>query len=189
MNTVDFNKPAKGIYKTNKAKDFHSAEHLLCLVISELMEAVEADREGRTFNDMGCTSDFEHFYRDESKLGFKEAFELNIKDTVSDKLANAVMRILDTAGVLGLQLKEIDKDNNFDYYATKDDFIKHSFTENVFHIIDRYFRSSEIISNRMSRMIFHINILCEVMDIDLLRHVDLKLRYNSLSPHKHSKWY
>ena len=66
-----------------------SNEHCLCLVISELMGAVEADRKGRhalriQFVDyMGAMkrSDDEFFY----------AFTHTIKDSVEDKLSDALL--------------------------------------------------------------------------------------------------
>ena len=189
----DLNKLAQQIYEANKAKGFHevkhSSEHMLCLVISELMEAVEADRKNRkadlkTFEEfMGGVKD-KHY-----DIMYAKCFKEFIKDAVEDELADAVIRLLDTAGALEMRLEKIDKDNNFDYLATKDGFKKHSFTENVFHIVDRYFRSSENVNYRLSRMIFHIEILCEVLNIDLWKHVELKLKYNSLRPYKHGKKY
>lgn len=189
----NLNKLSKEIYEANKAKGFHevkhSIEHLFCLVISELMEAVEADRNNLKADVLEFEMCMCGVLEEDYERWFKKQFEWCIKDSVADEMADAVIRLLDTAGALGMQLKEIAKDNNFDYYATKDGFIKHSFTENIFHIIDRYFRSSEIINDRMSRMIFYIDILCEVLTIDLWKHVELKLKYNSLRPYKHGKRY
>lgn len=99
-------------YKTACKHGWHeedlSNEHLLCLVISELMEAVEADRKRmhafRTpFEDFICrfTRDPEHAY--------KVAFDEYIKDSVEDELSDAVIRLLDLAGLKGIDLE------NFNY--------------------------------------------------------------------------
>ena len=180
----DLNKLSKEIYRANKAKGFHeeshSPEHLFCLVISELMEAVEADRKGRTFNQIGCTNDFEHFYRDESKLGFEKAFELNIKDTVSDELADAVIRLLDTAGALDVTIS-----------TPSDGFVfqpcHNLFTENIYDIISNLF--GYIAPFAISVSICAIEGICSKLNIDLWQHVELKLRYNGLRPYKHGKKY
>lgn len=51
MNNINLNTLRDRAYKTACEHGFHdkelSNEHWLCLVISELMEAVEADRKGR----------------------------------------------------------------------------------------------------------------------------------------------
>ena len=72
----------------------YSPQHFLCLVISELMEAVEADRKGRH-------TDFEKYKQLNEVFTFVGAFEHGIKDTVEDELADAAIRILDLEGVLG----------------------------------------------------------------------------------------
>lgn len=52
MNNINLNELRNIAYKTACEHGFHdkrlSEEHCLCLVISELMEAVEADRKGET---------------------------------------------------------------------------------------------------------------------------------------------
>ena len=84
---VHANAVEKGFWDEN-----NSPEHYLCLVISELMEAVEADRKNRYANlrefDTECCE----------RVYFTENFEQYVKDTVEDELADAVIRILDLAG-------------------------------------------------------------------------------------------
>ena len=84
----------------------YSNEHFLCLVISELMEAVEADR-------VGNYADIEAFEKNEMrKLDFRENFERYIKDTVQDELADACIRLLDLAGLRDLDLSGIREQTN-----------------------------------------------------------------------------
>ena len=56
MENVNLNELRNRAYKTACEHGFHdtelSNEHLICLVISELMEAVEADRRGKQLNVM-----------------------------------------------------------------------------------------------------------------------------------------
>lgn len=99
-------------YKNACEHGFHdqelSNEHCLCLVISELMEAVEADRKCKVFK--GVVAFEREFNRypalvEESRR-FKCAFEKCVKDTVPDELADAVIRLLDLYGLLGIDLDE-----------------------------------------------------------------------------------
>lgn len=196
----DLNKLSKEIYEANKDKGFHeerrSQEHLLCLVISELMEAVEADRKGNRasvelFNAFDTDWEYE---QEKHKNRWKRAphdafsFQSCIKDTVEDELADTVIRLLDTAGALGLALYSFSKDS-CDYGTTKNVFENCLFTESIFIIIKRLLNSPLSLNLVISSTIFDIENLCEVMDIDLWKHVELKLKYNSLRPYKHGKKY
>lgn len=69
-----------------------SDEHFLCLVISELMEAVEADRKG-------IHADIEAFNKYYNRIDFEENFERQIKGSVEEELADACIRLLDLAGL------------------------------------------------------------------------------------------
>ena len=181
----DLNKLSKEIYEANKAKGFHekkhSIEHMLCLVISELMEAVEADRKG-------WKADVEYVNKltqQTSKPLFDVLFKNEIKDTVEDELADAVIRLLDTAGALGVKLN-----NNSSFQEViKKAFEIQSFTESIYSIIRVLMTSPFDLSNKISNTISHLELLCEVLDIDLWQHVELKLKYNSLRPYKHGKQY
>lgn len=177
----DLNKLSKDIYEANKAKGFHeekhSEEHMMCLVVSELMEAVEADRKGRkanlkAFYDNGACERYLH------NENYKEAFEKYIKDTVADELADAVIRLLDTAGALGV-------DANL--FNTNLSVFGNSFTENIYDIFSGIVMNNANIS--IPYGIGRIEKLCSSLNIDLWQHVDLKLKYNSLRPYKHGKQY
>lgn len=68
----------------------------LCLIHSEISEALEADRKGR-WADLKA-------YTCEGKTN--ESFLRNIKDTVEDELADTMIRIADLSGALGINLEE-----------------------------------------------------------------------------------
>ncbi|MGL5261799.1 MAG: hypothetical protein ACRC9P_05380 [Bacteroides sp.] len=184
----DLNKLSKEIYEANKAKGFHdkehSVEHMMCLVISELMEAIEADRKGRKA-DAECVK---ALTKQTSKSLFDVLFKNGVKDSVEDELADAVIRLLDTAGALDLALYSFSKDS-CDYVTTKGVFDNCLFTESVFIITKRLLNNPLSLNLVISSTIFDIGNLCEVMGIDLWQHVDMKLKYNSLRPYKHGKKY
>ena len=92
---MDLNKLRDKAYKSACEHGFHDEEysvnHYKCLIVSELMEAVEADRKG-------CRADWEAFEKYEGRISFTENFERHIKDTVEDELSDACIRIFDLAG-------------------------------------------------------------------------------------------
>ena len=86
---------------------------LLMLCVSELAEAMEADRNG-------LYADLELIEKDkEDFIDFKWSFENSIKDTFEDELADTIIRILDICGARGI---DIDKhiELKMKYNATRE---------------------------------------------------------------------
>lgn len=93
---------SKIVYEANKEKGFHdkgrSFAETCMLIVSEISEAVEADRKGLNciydLNQNGLIQDFG-----------PESFKGMVKDTVEDELADALIRILDEAGRRGMDIE------------------------------------------------------------------------------------
>lgn len=105
------------IHENAKNKGFWDKERetgtLLMLCVSELAEAMEADRKDRY-------ADLELIEKDkEDFIDFKWSFENSIKDTFEDELADAIIRILDICGARGI---DIDKhiELKMKYNATRE---------------------------------------------------------------------
>lgn len=160
-----------------------SDEHFLCLVISELMEAVAADRKGRHAD----IQKFNHemtYYRHEMKLcrenydrAYRDMFEYYIKDSVEDELADACIRLLDLAG-----LRSVDLDC-FDYEGSDtEDYSNMSFTESMFricvYITDNLYRTELFI------LLNEICAFCHNRNIDIFWYIKQKMKYNELRPYK-----
>ena len=99
MKNTDFNLLAKKAFENAKAKGFHDKPctdaHCVMLVACELAEAVEADREGRRSD----RRTYNFLLQEYGEPLEKHLFEKHIKDTVEDELADAVIRLLDFAGM------------------------------------------------------------------------------------------
>lgn len=98
---VELNKLATDIYKANKEKGFWDKERnvgeMLMLVTSELGEAMESHRKG-IFVDM------DDYVKKLEESEFQEAFGERVKDTFEDEIADAIIRLFDMAGGLGIDL-------------------------------------------------------------------------------------
>ena len=178
----DLNKLSKEIYEANKAKGFHevkhSPEHLFCLVISELMEAVEADRKSNRV-DYSCEEDG-LAYTIMEDAEFREWYKCTTKGSVEEELADAIIRLLDTAGALDVTISTLDNEFMFQPCSNL-------FTENIYDIISNLFEY--ITPFAISASIVQIEGICSKLDINIWSQVDMKLRYNSLRPYKHGKKY
>ena len=186
---MDLNSLRDRAYKTACDHGFHdeelSNEHCLCLVISELMEAVEADRRGKRAD----TARFKYWQSeapgltDEGRIrSFKEDFKSYIKDTIEDELADAAIRLLDLAGLRNIHLELVTKDigDSIDEIAEyyKDD----TFTEAIYHIstLPVIYTGLCGYNTAINEMILSIFGLAKHLNIDLLWHVNQKMRYNEL---------
>lgn len=162
-----------------------SNDHCLMLVITELSEAVEADRKGRLGNR--CKSRFEMEYNCypalvEEEKRFKCSFENNVKYSLSDELSDAVIRLLDLCGMCKIDLENDCLDNEvLEEYSRI--FIGKTFTESIFNI------TKNLIDRDISYSLIKIFGLAKHLDIDLLWHIEQKQRYNELRPMLNGKKY
>lgn len=80
---------------------------LLMLIVSELSEALEADRNGKWFDgDKEWLSLYANRKTDDDGDTFDMIFAETIKDTFEDELADSIIRILDLAGYLNIDLEK-----------------------------------------------------------------------------------
>lgn len=96
------NDSSRRIFQQNKAKGFWDDDRnigeLLMLITSELAEALEADRKFKS-------AKLHHFYQALTNDNFIEVFSKHIKDTFEDEIADAVIRLLDLCGGLGIDIE------------------------------------------------------------------------------------
>lgn len=110
---MSLNTLAKSIHKGNVKRGFWDGEknvgELLMLVVSELSEALEADRKGKK----ALAKEFEARKKavEQSKANgtltsseYSLIFTHYIKDTFEDEIADAVIRLLDLSAGLGIDI-------------------------------------------------------------------------------------
>ena len=193
MPNINLNELRDRAYKTACEHGFHneelSNEHCFCLIIIELMEAVEADRKGKRADRQS----FKSSYEDEEPhddVNFKYCFEKYIKDTIPDELSDAVIRLLDLAGLRGISLESASNDINSEYM---DDiacmYSQLSFTEAIYSIFIKPIVDYNYLPTIVNEMIFLIFAFAKHLDIDLLWHINQKMRYNELRPKLNGKRY
>lgn len=97
---MELNKLRDKIHVIAKEKGFWDKPRetgtLLMLVVSELSEAMEADRKGRYAN-------FDKYYKG---IAHGDPFETYIKDSFEDELADVIIRILDLCGAKDIDIEK-----------------------------------------------------------------------------------
>ena len=197
MNNINLNELRNRAYKTACEHGFHdkelSNEHCLCLIVGELMEAVEADRKGRLGKK--CKSRFEMDYNRypalvEEEKRFKCSFEKNIKDTLPDELSDAVIRLLDLAGLRNISSDDFPEEA---IYGASESCVGETFTESIYAIstlpIRYFYEYNYSFESQIGHMLLSIFGLAKHMNIDLIWHVEQKMRYNELRPKLNGKRY
>lgn len=196
-NADTLNRYAKDCHRRAVAKGFwdetHSVGHYLMLVVSELSEAVEADRLGKwaklspeAVKNLRVVSDEE----------FTQAFLWFVKDRVEDEIADAVIRLLDLLGWL-LKTKrttEILNENDLSKVYGILDTPRHGeeLTLLLLRIVadtSGYWRLGLLREKGILYAIKSLEQLCDHLGIDLMAHIDLKLKYNATRPALHGKKY
>lgn len=192
MSKIDLNALRDRAYKTACEHGFHdqelSNEHCLCLVISELMEAVEADRKGKRANVdrynkkiansricQGIDPDIP------KERGYEVAYNETIKGSIEEELADAVTRLLDLAGLRNLNLNRFALVN----VVSK----KKTFTENIYSIVKDITNYKYTLEELVNYAITQVFVLSDILDIDLLWHIEQKMKYNELREKMHGKKY
>lgn len=165
-------------------KGFHdvkvSDEHKLMLIICEVSEAVEADREGRLAQQM--PEDWQTL-NDED---FKMTFLRNVKDSLQDELADVVIRMMDS-GYLD-DTKEIVPPDIFTRIALFPPVGKGlAFVEQAYHLVESIIFGAKV--NDLVRACQIVFYLARQLDIDLATHIRMKMRYNAMRPRLHGKAY
>lgn len=158
-----------------------SIEHFLCLVVSELMEAVEAYRKNKNSNRPKFRIEFER-YRNlvDEPTRFRSSYEKCIKDSVEDELADTVIRLLDLAGLKGVSMEMCDG-----LVDVKVEELKCTFTEFCLYLCSLLSRPEETLEDKINYGIAALTKYAEQKGIDLMWHIEQKMKYNELRPYMH----
>ena len=189
MKNTDFNFLAKKAFENAREKGFHEKQktdaHCLMLVACELAEAVEADREGRRSD----RRTYNFLLQEYGEPLAKHLFEMHIKDSVEDELSDAVIRLLDFAGMKGFDIPEnyITEEQIKDEAAEVKEWMEgKSFADIIFTSCLVNLDSAKEIPEAM---IYAIFVVAELYGIDLIWHIKEKMIYNETRDLLHGKLY
>ena len=166
-----------------------SNAHWLMMVCTEVAEAVQADRKGNYMDDLDKEGLKTVLAKDNGGL-FNKYYSDTIEGKVESELADICIHVFDLMGVCNVEEK--DGLTTFDYeveYAKQ-----HSFTENAIlvtrTIVSCNLNSFISVKTEMFCVLYK-NILssvfewAEALGIDLIQHINLKMRYNESREYHH----
>lgn len=185
---ISLTKECKEQYERMKAKGFHDRdvplEEIFGLIISEMCEAMEAERKGR-FVEEGVYDVALSF-----DGGFEGVFKQAIKDTVSDELADVFIRCLDATG-------KYNKENN-DMVLFKhciEERVKilnktpNTFAYYVYNLAYWVTNNEKVCCNYFTTIMEICAAIAIIHNIDLGKAIEAKIRYNETRGYKHGKKY
>ena len=186
MNLNELRDEAYSIAKANGwHEEEHSDSHWLMLIITEIAEAVQADRKDK-HADVDQFKEYQTYYgsflpsKGTQEIRFREDFEAYIKNSVEDELADVVIRCLDLCGLQDIDLSPVNKNLPKCQIVTSLSFPEIMF--NVFHVLTLEYGT---LAGSINYAIAIIICYCKQKDIDLPFFIRTKMKYNRLRGYKH----
>lgn len=185
MNLNNLRDEAYSIAKANGwHEEEHSDEHLLMLVITEIAEAVQADRKDKHADIVK----FKEWQGNSLPLSeetrirrFKEDFEAYIKNSVEDELGDVIIRCLDLCCVKELDAYTVNVEfpSGMDGFTDRMYFVCRQLTDRI--LTADSVTLEFVLSQTMSYIVEH----CRRKDIDLYFFIRTKMNYNRLRGYHH----
>jgi len=148
------------------------------MVMTEVAEAIEADRKGRRFSEeakekyLSVTTDGEGYHVTAAIM--KMAYEDFIKGTVEEEFADICIRILDTAYELHRE--------NMNWYGGEYQPCTRSFTVQAFVLVKEILNTGMM---NLTEAVYYMFAWAERLGINLAWHIEQKMIYNELRSYKH----
>lgn len=179
---MDLTKLSKAVFETAKTHGWHDEElpdeTYLMLIITEISEAVQADRKDR-HTDIDLFKALLGTYADDDVV-FKYEFETHVKNSVEDELCDVIIRCLDLAALRGISMQYVDE-----LLASDVESISEPFPVVMYHLCEELCLYKEALCEKLNLVVAVILVYCRQHDIDIDFFVDIKMRYNKLRPFKH----
>lgn len=188
MEKIDFDSLCVRAYQNAVNHGFHEQNyrdyHYMMLIVTEISEAVNADRKGKYANRTMFEKNFDT-PQTNPESHWRFCYEVFIKDTVEDEFADAAIRIFDYVG-----LKDSHINDSLFTEEAYSELCKslegHSLTEILFCVILSFGKEDTC---DVRSILYYLFAVSYHLGIDLLWHIEQKMKYNEMRPYKHEKKY
>lgn len=188
------NKLVKKAYDYAIKHGWHEEEksnaHWLMMVCTEVAEAIQADRKGNYMDELDKEGLKTVLVNDNCGSLFNKYYSDTIEGKVESELADICIRVFDLMGVCNILAKNGFSTSNSEVKYAK----QHSFTENAFIVTRTIVSCTLNPSIRVKAEMFYVlyeSILsfvfewAEALGINLVQHINLKMRYNETREYHH----
>lgn len=178
-------------YKNAVKHGWHEEEktnaHWLIMACTEVSEAVQADRKGRYMNDLDKEGLNAVLTKEDAKKSFNKYYTDTLKGKVESELADICIRLFDFMGVRSIEI-------NSDIYTFDEEILylkQQSFTENAMLVTRNIITcniavtTNDMLCILLQSVIASIFSWAEALEIDLVQHINLKMRYNESRSYRH----
>ena len=187
---MDLQKLSQEAFETAKAHGWHDTEQpdetLLMLIITEIAEAVQADRKNRHAD----VARFKECMNALERVGddwFMTAFAEHIDGTVECEFADVVIRILDFSELRLFGFDSVNKRVRRTYERYKGNGWDAGYTLPMFcyTLISNIYDWRKPMEYNLSLVLERLLVYCKLEGIDIDFFVEQKMRYNKLRSFKH----
>ena len=190
MTSEDWSYLADRAHRNAVAKGFHSVkqsnEHFIMLIITEISEFVQADRDGKW-----CRSSLA-MYKDlidpstparAANGSLVDNFKVWIGECAEVELADIAIRLADLAGLLGLDFEKMPPCN---YHRAFDRF---TVTENALALIGALCNTQISVERRVLCGLDYVFKWADTLGVEIWFFIEEKMKYNETRPEMHGKKY
>lgn len=189
------------IHKNAVNKGFWDEElppsHYQGMIVSELGEMINAHRAG-----LITKVDLDELINETDDEKFKKRFEEEVKNNYEDEGADVVIRALDVLANNGESemrthlvdtLSQMDKNLRIELEekGKMETYKELSMPSRVYYIIRAagYMDIQYGLVGSLCHIITEMRLIAETLGFDLMKHIQVKMRYNEMRPYKHGKNY
>jgi len=162
-------------------------EHNLMMVITEIAEAVEADRKDRRVDNVESYIARVKKHEENKQLEYiPPTYEYWIKHTIEEEFADIAIRLIDLVYISKLSFDTFDLDAQFNRLNLRNnpslapdhyDFSKHPFVDNAFYLTLSLADTIYSIETNILTTLFELFRWADYLNIDMRFHITEKLRY------------
>lgn len=186
INSDKFKQLQKSVYDNAVKHGWHeerlSTQHMMGMIITEVAEAIEADRVGKYADSTAlssiikCQSESEYGLTEEwYESWFHVYYDEYIKGSVEEEFADIVIRLLDMAEELHGEYMKWEE-----YYNPI--YLDYDFPEHAFYFIKNVLGSGTM---NICVSVQYIFVWASILNIDLMKHVEWKMKYNEFREYMH----
>lgn len=189
------------IHKNAVNKGFWDEElppsHYQGMIVSELGEMINAHRAG-----LITKVNLDELINETDDEKFKKRFEEEVKNNWEDEGADVVIRALDALANNGESemrthlvdtLSQMDKNLRIELEekGKMEEYKELSMPSRVYYIIRTagYMDIKYGLVGSLCHIITEMRLIAETLNFDLMKHIQIKMRYNEMRPYKHGKNY